>query len=64
MDLLNAYSSMLGLQFFSVARSLCEHSRIFLNCQCDEEFLNYYFSEYSEDEIRLMRIKFLSELGN
>lgn len=49
-DLLNAYSSMIGLQLFSVARSLCEHSRIFLSCQCDEDFLNYYFSEYSEDE--------------
>jgi len=29
-----------------------------------EEAIKELGSEYSEDEIRLMRIKFLSELGN
>lgn len=39
-----------GVQEYSVARSLCNHSRIFIRCLCDKEFLEFYFSEYTENE--------------
>ena len=45
-DFYQSYNSFCGVQLFSVARSLFDHSRIFILCLCDEEFLNYYFSEY------------------
>lgn len=45
-DFYQSYNSFCGVQLFSVARSLLDHSRIFILCLCDGKFLNYYFSEY------------------
>lgn len=49
-DYCQSYSVFCGIQKYSVARSLCNHSRIFILCLCDNEFLEYYTSEYTESE--------------
>ena len=49
-DFYQAYNSLRGIQLFSVARSVIDHSRIILLCLYDLEFLDYYFKEYTFDE--------------
>jgi len=49
-DFCQAFNSFCGVQLFSVARSLCDHSRIFILCLCDKEFLEFYFSEYEDED--------------
>lgn len=49
-DYSQSYNAFCGIQEYSVARSLCEHSRFFLLSLCDDDFLEYYFSEYKESK--------------
>lgn len=49
-DYYQSRNAFCGVQEFSVARSLCNHSRIFIQCLCDKDFLEFYFSEYTENE--------------
>lgn len=49
-DFCQAYNSFGGIQIYSVARSICDHTRIFILCLCDQDFLQDYFSEYTDEE--------------
>lgn len=60
-DFYQSYNSFCGVQLFSVARSLFDHSRIFILCLCDGEFLDYYFSEY--DYINDKKERFYQKRG-
>lgn len=62
-DFYQSYNSFCGVQLFSVARSLFDHSRIFILCLCDEEFLNYYFSEYDYTNDEEKKKRFYKKRG-
>ena len=49
-DFCQAYNSFCGIQIYSIARSICDHTRIFILCLCDQDFLQDYFSEYTDEE--------------
>lgn len=49
-DYCQACNTFCGVQMYSVARSLCDHSRIFLLSLCSEEFCDYLYTEYTDDE--------------
>lgn len=49
-DFCQAYNTFCGTQIYSVARSICDHTRIFILCLCDQDFLQDYFSEYTDEE--------------
>lgn len=49
-DYCQACNTFCGIQIYSVARSLCDHSRIFILCLCDSDFFEYFYAEYTDDE--------------
>lgn len=49
-DFCQAYNSFAGIQIYSIARSICNHTRIFMLCLCDQDFLQDYFTEYVDEE--------------
>lgn len=49
-DYCQSFSAFCGLQEYTVARSFCEHSRLFILSLCDDGFLEYYCSKYEESE--------------
>lgn len=62
-DFYQSYNSFCGVQLFSIARSLFDHSRIFILCLCDEKFLNYYFSEYDYTNDEEKKKRFYKKRG-
>ena len=49
-DYCQACNTFCGVQIYSVARSLCDHSRMFILCLCDPAFFEYFHAEYTVDE--------------
>lgn len=61
-DFLIAFQNFCGIQKYSVARSLCEHSRMFLLCLCDIDFRKYYFKGFVNDNDK--KTRYYKKKGN